>query len=162
MVMAFGGMLGLFGVPLPASELGIATLGYASAPLPPLNAAIALSILCLGPEIVRKWRGETSLTVRFPYVVAFGFGLLHGFGFASGLALTGIPSGEIPSALFFFNVGVEAGQLTFVFLVLALQRAFRTVDMQWPALVARAPAYAIGVCGAYWTIDRTVRMFTGA
>jgi hydrogenase/urease accessory protein HupE len=141
--------------------LAVATLGYASAPLPPLNAAIALSILCLGPEIVRKHRGETSLTVRFPYVVAFGFGLLHGFGFASGLALTGIPASEIPSALLFFNVGVEAGQLAFVFMVLALERAFSQLQMQWPAFVAGAPAYAIGVGGAYWTIDRTVRMFTG-
>jgi hydrogenase/urease accessory protein HupE len=142
--------------------LGVATLGYASAPLPPLNAAIALSILFLGPEIVRKWRGETSLTVRFPYLVAFGFGLLHGFGFASGLTTTGIPRGEIPSALLFFNVGVEAGQLAFVFLVLAMQRAFRAVEMRWPLWIARAPAYAIGVAGAYWTIDRTVAMFTGA
>lgn len=142
--------------------LGIATLGYASAPLPPLNAAIALSILFLGPEIVRKWRGETSLTVRFPYLIAFGFGLLHGFGFASGLTTTGIPRGEIPSALLFFNVGVEAGQLAFVFLVLAMQRALRAVEMRWPLWVERAPAYAIGVAGAYWTIDRTIAMFTGA
>jgi len=142
--------------------LAVATLGYASAPLPPLNAAIALSILCLGPEIARKWRGETSLAVRFPYLVAFGFGLLHGFGFASGLTTTGIPSSEIPSALLFFNVGVEVGQLAFVFLVIALQRSFRVVEMRWPPLIARAPAYAVGVCGAYWTIDRTVKMFTGA
>ena len=141
--------------------LAVATLGYASAPLPPLNAAIALSILFLGPEIVRKWRGETSLAVRYPYLVAFGFGLLHGFGFASGLALTGIPSSEIPSALLFFNVGVEAGQLAFVFVVLGLERAFRSLEMRWPAFVEAVPAYAIGVSGAYWTIDRTVRMFTG-
>jgi hypothetical protein len=67
--------------------LAIATLGYASAPVLPLNAAIALSILFLGPEIVRRWRGETSFTIRHPWVVAFAFGLLHGFGFASGLAV---------------------------------------------------------------------------
>ena len=60
--------------------LAVATLGYASAPMPPLNAAIALSILFLGPEIVRVWRGETSLTLRHPWLVAFVFGLLHGFG----------------------------------------------------------------------------------
>ena len=69
--------------------LAIATLGLARAPLPPLNAAIALSILFLGPEIVRSWRGDTSLTIRYPWVVAFLFGLLHGFGFASGLTTTG-------------------------------------------------------------------------
>ncbi len=141
--------------------LAVATLGYASAPLPPLNAAIALSILFLGPEIVRKWRGESSLTIRYPWIVAFGFGLLHGFGFASGLTTTGIPRGEIPSALLFFNVGVEAGQLAFVMLVLALERAFHAVEMRWPLWLARAPGYAVGVAGAYWTIDRTIKMFAG-
>ena len=79
--------------------LAIATLGYASAPLPPLNAAIALSILFLGPEIVKTWRGETSFTIRHPWVVAFAFGLLHGFGFASGLTAMGLPKAEIPSRL---------------------------------------------------------------
>ncbi len=62
--------------------LAIATLGYANAPTLPLNAAIALSILFLGPEIVKVWRGESSFTIRHPWVVAFAFGLLHGFGFA--------------------------------------------------------------------------------
>ena len=65
--------------------LALATLGFASVPLPPLNAAVALSILFLGPEIVRSWRGETSLTIRYPWIVAFVFGLLHGFGFALSL-----------------------------------------------------------------------------
>ena len=71
--------------------LAMATLGYASLPLPPLEAGIALSILFLGPEIVRRRRGETSLTIRYPWMIAFLFGLLHGFGFASGLSLAGIP-----------------------------------------------------------------------
>ena len=79
--------------------LAVATLGYACAPLPPLNAAIALSILFLGPEIVRVWRGQTSLTIRYPWVVAFAFGLLHGFGFASGLKATGLPQTDIAWAL---------------------------------------------------------------
>ncbi|MDL1950145.1 HupE/UreJ family protein, partial [Acidobacteria bacterium ACD] len=100
--------------------LAIATLGYASAPLPPLNAAIALSILFLGPEVVRKWRGETSFTIRRPWVVAFAFGLLHGFGFASGLTSMGLPKAEIPLALLLFNVGVELGQVGFVVLVVLL------------------------------------------
>ncbi len=88
--------------------LAVATLGYASAPLLPLNAAIALSILFLGPEIVRARRGQTSFTIRHPWVVAFAFGLLHGFGFASGLTTMGLPPAEIPLALLVFNVGVEA------------------------------------------------------
>jgi hydrogenase/urease accessory protein HupE len=141
--------------------LAIATLGYASAPLPPLNAAIALSILFLGPEIVRVWRGETSFTIRHPWVVAFAFGLLHGFGFASGLTSMGLPQAEIPLALLLFNVGVEIGQLFFVFLILALERAFRTLEIQWPRAVELFPGYAVGSLGAYWTIQRTLMLFGG-
>ncbi len=136
--------------------LAIATLGYASAPLPPLNAAIALSILFLGPEIVRRWRGESSLTIRHPWVVAFAFGLLHGFGFASGLTTMGLPQAEIPLALLLFNVGVEVGQLFFVGLILGLERAFRTLEIRWPRSSQALPGYAVGSLGAYWTIQRTI------
>ena len=136
--------------------LALATLGYASAPLPPLNAAIALSILFLGPEIVRAWRGETSFTIRHPWVVAFAFGLLHGFGFASGLVALGLPKAEIPLALLLFNVGVELGQIAFVLLVVLLERAFRVLEVHWPTAVARLPGYVVGTLGAYWTIQRTL------
>ena len=136
--------------------LAIATLGYASAPLPPLNAAIALSILFLGPEVVRTWRGETSFTIRHPWVVAFAFGLLHGFGFASGLAAMGLPKAEIPLALLLFNVGVELGQVAFVLLVILLERSFRVLEVRWPRLVEHLPGYAVGTLGAYWTIQRTL------
>jgi hydrogenase/urease accessory protein HupE len=139
--------------------LAVATLGYANAPVPPLNAAIALSILFLGPEIVRYQRGETSLTIRHPWVVAFAFGLLHGFGFASGLSTIGLPHGDIPAALLFFNVGVEAGQLGFVALVLALERSFRALEIRWPRVVEMAPGYAVGSLGAFWTIQRTWMLF---
>jgi len=141
--------------------LAIATLGYASAPLPPLNAAIALSILFLGPEIVRKWRGGTSFTIRHPWIVAFAFGLLHGFGFASGLTTMGLPHAEIPLALLLFNVGVEVGQLFFVGLILGLERSFRTLEIRWPRLVEALPGYAVGSLGAYWTIQRTVMLLGG-
>ena len=141
--------------------LAIATLGYASAPLPPLNAAIALSILFLGPEIVRVWRGETSFTIRHPWVVAFAFGLLHGFGFASGLAAMGLPTAEIPLALLLFNVGVEIGQIAFVLLVVLLERAFRTLAIRWPRWAEALPGYAVGCLGAYWTIQRTVILLGG-
>jgi hydrogenase/urease accessory protein HupE len=136
--------------------LGIATLGYVSAPLPPLNAAIALSILFLGPEIVRRWRGETSFTIRHPWAVAFAFGLLHGFGFASGLTTMGLPQAEIPLALLLFNAGVEIGQLFFVMMIVLLERAFRTLEIKWPRLVEALPGYAVGSLGAYWTIQRTL------
>jgi hydrogenase/urease accessory protein HupE len=141
--------------------LAIATLGYASAPLPPLNAGIALSIFFLGPEIVRSWRGETSLTIRYPWVVAFLFGLLHGFGFASGLSTTGMPRAELPLALLFFNVGVELGQVVFVVTALALVRSFRILEVRWPRLVEALPGYAVGSLGAYWTIQRTIILLGG-
>ena len=136
--------------------LAIATLGYASLPLPPLEAAIALSILFLGPEIVRRQRGETSLTIRYPWVIAFLFGLLHGFGFASGLSLAGIPRADIPVALFFFNVGVELGQLVFVFTALALAKSFRVLNVRWPRWATALPGYVVGSLGAFWVIQRTV------
>ena len=141
--------------------LAVATLGYASAPLPPLNAAIALSILFLGPEIVRVWRGQTSLTIRYPWVVAFVFGLLHGFGFASGLKATGLPQADIAWALLLFNVGVEIGQVFFVFLMLALARSFRALEIRWPAWAQALPGYTVGTLGAFWFIQRTVMMFGG-
>ncbi len=141
--------------------LGIATLGYASAPLPPLNATIALSILFLGPEIVRSWRGETSLTIRHPWVVAFAFGLLHGFGFATGLTTMGLPRAEIPVALLLFNVGVELGQIAFVALMLLLGRSFRRLQFHWPRWAEMIPGYVVGSLGAYWFIQRTVMLLRG-
>ncbi len=141
--------------------LAIATLGYASVPAPPLNAAIALSILVLGPEILRAWRGESSFTIRHPWVVAFAFGLLHGFGFASGLAALGLPQREIPLALLMFNVGVEIGQLAFVALILSLVRAFKVLRVHWPRPVELLPAYVVGSLGAFWTIQRLVLLVEG-
>jgi hydrogenase/urease accessory protein HupE len=141
--------------------LAIATLGYAHAPLPPLNAAIALSILFLGPEVVRARRGETSLTIKFPWLVAFVFGLLHGFGFASGLSTTGMPKAELPWALLWFNVGVELGQLVFVFLALGLVWSFKTLEIRWPRWAQALPGYTVGSLGAYWTIQRTIIFLGG-
>jgi hydrogenase/urease accessory protein HupE len=142
--------------------LAIATLGYAQIPTPPLNAAIALSILFLGPEIIRSWRGGTSFTIRNPWVVAFAFGLLHGFGFASGLSAIGLPSTEIPLALLMFNLGVEIGQLAFVAIILMLARAFTVLEMRWPRPVEMLPAAAVGSLGAFWTIERVAMMLAGA
>ena len=141
--------------------LAIATLGYAEAPALPLNAAIALSILFLGPEIVRSWRGETSFTIRHPWVVAFAFGLLHGFGFATAMTSAGLPRHELPLALLSFNVGVEVGQLGFVALVLAMERSFRVLEIRWPRWVQALPGYTVGTLGAFWTIQR-VALLIGA
>lgn len=139
--------------------LGLATLGYASVPTEPLNAAIALSILFLGVEVVRLWRGQTSFTLRHPWVVAFAFGLLHGFGFASGLTTIGLPAGDIPLALFAFNIGVEIGQLAFVAIVLLLRRALRALRFSLPGWTGYAPGYLVGSLGAFWTIQRTLMLF---
>jgi hydrogenase/urease accessory protein HupE len=138
--------------------LAMATLGYANAPVEPLNAAIALSILFLGPEIVRSWRGESSLTIRQPWLVAFLFGLLHGIGFAGALTGAGLPRADLPLALLTFNLGVEIGQLGFVCLVLLLERSFRQLEICWPVWAKRSPGYLVGSLGAFWTIQRTAIM----
>lgn len=141
--------------------LAMATLGYAKAPIPPLNAAIALSIFFLGPEIVRSWHGQTSLTIRHPWVVAFAFGLLHGFGFATGLTIMGLPRTEIPVALLLFNLGVEMGQIAFVALMLLLNRSFHRLQFDFPRWAELVPGYMVGSLGAYWTIQRVVILFRG-
>jgi len=139
--------------------LALATLGVVDlAPLP-LNALIALSILFLAPEIVRAQRGQSSFTIRHPWVVAFLFGLLHGIGFASGLTEVGLPRNDIPLALLMFNLGVEAGQLGFVAVVLLMMRAFKVLAIEWPARARLLPAYGVGSLGAFWTVQRVVMMF---
>jgi len=101
------------------------------------------------------------LTIRQPWLVAFIFGLLHGFGFASGLTAMGLPPAEIPWALLLFNVGVEIGQLFFVGLIILLLWAFRTLKIEWPHVICILPGYAVGSLGAYWTLQRTVMLLGG-
>jgi hydrogenase/urease accessory protein HupE len=138
--------------------LGLATFGYAHLPGPLLNAAIALSILILGVEIVRSGSGKRSVTILHPWIVAFAFGLLHGFGFASGLSALGLPAGDIPLALLMFNVGVEIGQLSFVLLIVLLERSFRQLEIRWPRWVQALPGYTVGSLGAFWTIQRAAML----
>jgi hydrogenase/urease accessory protein HupE len=138
--------------------LGLATFGYAHLPGPLLNAAIALSILILGVEIVRSGRGKTSVTILYPWIVAFAFGLLHGFGFASGLSALGLPAASIPLALVMFNVGVEIGQVSFVLLILLLERSFRQLEIRWPRWIQALPGYTVGSLGAFWTIQRAAML----
>ena len=139
--------------------LAVATLGYARAPSEILSVLIAMSILFLGPELVRIHRGEVSLTIRHPWVVAFAFGLLHGFGFASGLTALGLPSSEIPMALLLFNVGVEIGQVGFVVLLLGVWASLRQLEFRGSPRLGLVPAYVIGCLGAYWMIGRLAVMF---
>ena len=136
--------------------LALATLGFVHVPGPPVEATIALSILLLACEIVRLHRGEASLTARRPWVVAFAFGLLHGFGFAGALADIGLPRGDIPLALAAFNVGVEAGQLAFIAAVLgvfALAKRIKLATVIEPYARPAAP-YAIGILASFWFCER--------
>jgi hydrogenase/urease accessory protein HupE len=136
--------------------LSLATLGIVQVPGPPVEATIALSILLLACEIVRLRRGETSLTARWPWVVAFSFGLLHGFGFASALTEIGLPRGDIPLALFAFNVGVEVGQLIFIGVVVGAVACAKWIGLP-PAAERQAlpvATYAIGILAAFWLIER--------
>lgn len=133
--------------------LSMAVLGYADLAGPPVEAVIALSIVFLAVEIVRKIMGKDTLTSKKPWLVAFTFGLLHGFGFAGALADVGLPQTEIPLALAFFNVGVELGQIIFVVAVLGVLRIL-ALKKDWPMVVKQIPAYAIGSVAAFWTIER--------
>jgi hydrogenase/urease accessory protein HupE len=134
--------------------LAAATLGLVNVPPPPVEAAIALSIAFVALEIVRGRKGEAGIAARAPWVVAFAFGLLHGFGFAGALSEVGLPSGHIPAALLFFNVGVEIGQLLFVAVVLSLAALFRLARNPLPRWATVAPAYLIGSLAMFWVIER--------
>lgn len=134
--------------------LAAATLGWVHVPGPPVEAIIALSIVFVGSEVVHGAQGRPGLTERAPWIVAFTFGLLHGFGFAGALAEVGLPQAAIPLALLTFNIGVELGQLMFVAAVLLLRvLAARIVQIQTDWLPT-ATAYVIGSVAAFWTIER--------
>ncbi len=145
-----------------------ATLGFVHVPGPPVEAAIALSIVFVAAEIIHSRQGRTGLTERFPWIVAFTFGLLHGFGFASALSEVGLPQSAIPVALFFFNVGVELGQLLFiasVFAAIALGgyavRRFwpSTLNLKQSSRLRLLPPYAIGSVAMFWVIQRITAFF---
>ena len=134
--------------------LALAALGFVHVPGKPVEAIIALSIVFVAAEIVRGRMGNPGLTARLPWIVAFTFGLLHGFGFAGALSEIGLPQSAIPLALFTFNVGVEAGQLLFVAAVLAFYLLARRIQLTPPEWAWRVPTYAIGGIAAYWMIER--------
>jgi hypothetical protein len=148
--------------------LGAATLGFVHVPSAPVEAVIALSILFLASELARRelaaspaesTRATADLTARFPWIVAFSFGLLHGFGFAGALSEVGMPAQAVPLALLFFNVGVEIGQLAFIAAVLAIGWSIRGAAASAPAWWPRAAAYGIGSVAAFWAIERTLAIF---
>ena len=140
--------------------LAVATLGFVHVPQQPVEAVIALSIVFVAAEIVRVRSGQTGLTQRWPWVIAFTFGLLHGFGFAGALSEIGLPQQAIPLALLFFNVGVELGQLLFVAGVMVLGALVRRIVVPLPTWAIQLPAYGIGAVAAFWTIERVARFWS--
>ena len=134
--------------------LALATLGFVHVPSKPVEAVIALSIVFVATEIVYAYRGRQGLAQRAPWIVAFGFGLLHGLGFAGALSEVGLPPGHIPVALLFFNVGVEIGQLLFVGAVLAVIAVCRSYIAKLPYWAKLAPPYVIGSAAMFWVFQR--------
>jgi len=131
-----------------------AALGYISAPQPPVEAAIALSIVFLARELALEPRHRGDLAWRSPWIVAFAFGLLHGFGFAGALAEIGLPKSDVPLALLAFNLGVEAGQILFVIAVLVLYRAGSALFDIPVRSSRRLMAYGIGTLATLWLFER--------
>jgi hypothetical protein len=139
--------------------LSLATLGVVRFPPPLIESLIALSILALATELVKHRRGVATLGVRKPWLIAFMFGLLHGFGFAGALAEVGLPQADIPFALLFFNLGIELAQVLFVVIVLIVLGGLAMAKRGWPSWTRTAPIYVIGTLAMFWTIDRIFAFF---
>ena len=133
-----------------------ATLGFFSLPQAPVEATIALSIAFVASELVKMKPGERRLSEAHPWVVAFAFGLLHGFGFAGALNEIGLPQVDVPLALLTFNLGVEAGQLLFVAVMLLISKAMNAlISIPW-SKIRVAAAYLIGTSATVWFLEKFV------
>lgn len=139
--------------------LAAATLGGIALPGPPVEITIAMSIALLGAEAIHRIKGWDTLSQRIPWAIAFGFGLIHGFGFAGALAEIGLPKGAEAMALLLFNVGVEAGQIMFVSVLLAAAFVVQKLAEQRMVPVRTVLAYFIGFMGSYWAIERIAGAF---
>jgi len=134
--------------------LSLAVLGVVRIPPAPVEILIAASIFAVAVELTRQDAGRAVSPWRSPRTLAFGFGLLHGLGFAGALAQVGLPAGEIPLALVSFNSGIEVGQLLFVGALLLARSALGARPLPQLAAPARLPAYGIGALAAYWILER--------
>jgi hydrogenase/urease accessory protein HupE len=121
-----------------------------------IEALVALSIVFLAVELVYLYRGRPHLTARYPWLIAFAFGLLHGCAFAGALAQVGLPHNAIAAALLLFNLGVEAGQILFVAVVLGALWLLHSVRPSWPVWTRWLAPYAIGSCAMFWLLQRVV------
>ncbi len=132
--------------------LSLVTLGFFDYPVALVEFAIALSIFLLALELARTDDG--GLFRRYPWWLAGGFGLLHGMGFAGALADVGLPQSELPLALLFFNIGIEVGQLVFVFTVMAFWWLVRKPLRKQEGALLPIPVYVLGALSAMWCIER--------
>lgn len=137
--------------------LSLAALGYAQLPSGPIEVLIAASVLALAVELARDASKETLMR-RYPWPMALLFGLLHGMGFAGALREVGLPQGEIPMALFSFNVGIELGQLVFVLGLVVASLALARIELPIP-MPRRAAVYVMGSLAAFWTFERAAAIF---
>lgn len=135
--------------------LAMASLDILTLPSAPVEAIIALSILFLAKEYLTVQNGGTSMTARYPWLVSFTFGLLHGFGFAGALSEIGFPQNQIFIALFSFNVGVELGQILFIIVCLILIKIISHIQIfPKPVFLKKILTYGIGSLASFWLITR--------
>lgn len=139
--------------------LTLAVLGFVTYPTGLIELLIAISVFLLAVELARDESSPPGLMRRFPWMVAGLFGLLHGLGFAGALSEVGLPSDEIPLALFTFNVGIELGQLAFVVVVVAARSMLRNAADAAPDWVRQAPLYIMGSLAAFWCFERAASLF---
>lgn len=139
--------------------LGGAVLGFLHAPSQPIEAFIAFSIVMVAAEALSQQRKQRSLIAQSPWLVTCAFGLLHGFGFAGALSETGLPQDAIPTALLFFNIGIEIGQIIFIIFVLTLMGLIKNFIPKIHSYLTTVLTYGIGITAAFWTIERIVGFF---
>jgi hydrogenase/urease accessory protein HupE len=137
--------------------LSAVTLGYFEFPVALVEFTIALSIFVLALELAREDR--SGLFSHYPWWLAGAFGLLHGMGFAGALAEVGLPQSELPLALLFFNIGIEVGQLAFIFAAIGVWMVFRKLVRQWQRQLLPVPVYVLGSLSAMWCIERGLEVF---
>ncbi|MFT4565449.1 MAG: hydrogenase/urease accessory protein HupE [Saprospiraceae bacterium] len=136
--------------------LGAATFNLIHVPQAPVEAVIALSIVFLAREYLMVKKGAKSLTAQYPWVVAFSFGLLHGFGFAGALSEIGFPQKDVPLALLTFNIGVELGQLIFIGIIFLLWIGVQKTRLPIAKWFWKVVPYCMGTMAAFWLIERVV------
>jgi hydrogenase/urease accessory protein HupE len=134
--------------------LALSALDLVHVPQAPVEAVIALSIVFLAREYLMVLRGHDSLTARYPWLVAFTFGLLHGFGFAGVLQEIGLPQQDVPLALLTFNIGVEIGQLIFISIILIFFKIYKSLNVTTPKWLINVVPYLLGAISSFWLIER--------